>query len=68
MKYTISDPIFLENNKLYFKVPAQIVTEHKVFTLSIGTPYLLTILVLKFEIVHSTTCMCLKYCRMYVKQ
>ena len=27
-----------------------------VFTLSIGTPYLLTILVLKFEIVHSTTC------------
>ena len=27
-----------------------------VLTLSIGTPYLLTILVLKFEIVHSTTC------------
>ena len=26
-----------------------------VFTLIIGTPYLLTILVLKFEIVHSTT-------------
>ena len=26
-----------------------------VFTLSIGTPYLLTILVLKFETVHSTT-------------
>ena len=26
-----------------------------IFTLSIGTPYLLTILVLKFEIVHSTT-------------
>ena len=26
------------------------------FTLSIGTPYLLTILVLKFEIVPSSTC------------
>ena len=26
-----------------------------VFTLSIGMPYLLTILILKFEIVHSTT-------------
>ena len=26
-----------------------------IFTLSIGTPYLLTILVLKFEIVYSTT-------------
>ena len=36
------------------------------FTLSIGTPYLLTILVLKFEIVHSTTSlMYLKYCCMY---
>ena len=30
-----------------------------VFTPSIGTPYLLTILVLKFEIVHSTTCCCI---------
>ena len=28
------------------------------FILSIGTPYLLTILVLKFEIVHSTTSCC----------
>ena len=32
----------------------------------IGTPYLLAILVLKVEIVHSPTCvMCLKYCCMY---
>ena len=30
-----------------------------VFTLSIGTPYLLTILVVMFEIVHSTTSWCL---------
>ena len=30
-------------------------TFNTVITLSIGTPYLLTILVLKFEIVHSTT-------------
>ena len=29
--------------------------ELNVFTLSIGTPYLLTILVRKFEIFHSTT-------------
>ena len=29
-----------------------------VFTLSIGTPYLLTILVLKFEIIHSTITWC----------
>ena len=29
-----------------------------VYTLSIGTPYLLTILVLKFEIVRSTMCLC----------
>ena len=39
-----------------------------IFTLSIGTSYPLTctILVLKFEIVHSTTCLCvLKYCCMY---
>ena len=27
-----------------------------IITLSIGTPYLLTIILLKFEIVHSTTC------------
>ena len=27
-----------------------------IFTLIIGTPFQLTILVLKFEIVHSTTC------------
>ena len=31
-------------------------TAHTVITLSIWTPYLLTILLLKFEIVHSTTC------------
>ena len=29
-----------------------------IFTLGIGTPYLLTILVLKFEIVHPNTCRC----------
>ena len=34
----------------------KICSNYTVFTLSIGTPYLLTILVLKFEIVHSTTC------------
>ena len=28
---------------------------YTVFTLSIETPYLLTILLLKFEVVHSTT-------------
>ena len=40
-----------------------------VFTLNIGTPYLLTILVLKFEIVHATiSLVCLKYCCMYGKQ
>ena len=38
------------------------------FTLSIGTHYLLTILVLKFEKVHSTTARYLKYCCMYSKQ
>ena len=32
--------------------------DYTVFILSIGTPYLLTILVLKFEIVHSTTSSC----------
>ena len=31
---------------------------HTIFTVSIGTPYLLTILLLNFEIVHSTTCWC----------
>ena len=30
----------------------------RVFTLSIGTTYLLTILVLKCETVHSTACIC----------
>ena len=41
-----------------------------IFTLSIGTLYLLTILVLKFEIVHSVChlLICLKYCCMYGKQ
>ena len=38
-----------------------------VFTLSIMTPYLLTILVLKFETVHAIT-LCLKYCWIYGKQ
>ena len=28
------------------------------FTVSIGTPYLLTILILKFEIVHLFVCLC----------
>ena len=35
---------------MYFEVYSQ----HTVFTLSNGAPYLLTILVLKFETVHST--------------
>ena len=34
--------------------------EPTVYTLSIGTPYLLTILVLKLEIVHSTTSWCVE--------
>ena len=37
-------------------LPLIISEKGKVFTLSIGTPYLLTILVLKIEIVHSSTC------------
>ena len=32
----------------------ELITQTAVITLSIGTPYLLTIHVLKFEIVHST--------------
>ena len=39
------------------------------FTISIGTPYLLTILVLKFDIVHSTSVdVSKKNCCMYFKQ
>ena len=45
-------PIFLLGNKKtnFLGTPLT----WTVFTQSIGTPYLLTILVLKFEIVHST--------------
>ena len=38
---------------------------YTIFTLRIGTPIPLTIFVLKFETVHSTLLMCLKYCCMY---
>ena len=34
--------------------------ENTVFTLSIETPYLLITLVLKFEKVHTPTCVCAK--------
>ena len=35
---------------------AAAIPKRTVFTLSIGTPYLLTILDLKFELLHSTIC------------
>ena len=49
----------LKTTSMYSDDPYQIT----VFALSIGTPYLLTILVLKFEIIHFTNLlMCRKYC------
>ena len=33
-----------------------LIASYTIFSLSIGTPYLLAILVLKLEIVHSATC------------
>ena len=41
---------------------------HTIFTLNIGTPYLLTIFVLKFEIVHSATCFDVSRILLYVWQ
>ena len=43
-------------------------TVHTIFSLNIATPYLVTILVLKFKIVHSTTGVSLKYSCMFGKQ
>ena len=42
--------------------------ECTVFTISSGTPYLLSILVLKFKIAFYYLLMCLKHCCMYSKQ
>ena len=44
-------------NSLYVSAVGDLIPVCKttVFTLSIGTPYLLTVLLLKFETVHSTT-------------
>ena len=52
--------IFFENFKKYFKLVSAVVVisslgVNPVFTLSIGTPYLLTILLLKFGVVPFTT-------------
>ena len=60
-----NEPCYKEVN-VYIDFPRfksfliQFTQKAAIFTPSIGTPYLLTIPVLKFEIVHSTTSFCVK--------
>ena len=46
---------FLSENFQFLVVKFSIYLNRRVFIMVLGTPYLLTLLVLKFEIVHSTT-------------
>ena len=46
----------INNFWLKIKKKSHCLELNTVFTLSIGTPYLLSVFLQKFEIVHSTTC------------